>query len=96
MAGLQYYFFPTDFFHPRPPLVNGDHNTKNPILSFETPQKDNEDDNIQKPTKATVIRHHMPKNKLHQPSCIVKDEMNSTKLNHNIANYWISLPKDYC
>ncbi|KAJ0042693.1 hypothetical protein Pint_18214 [Pistacia integerrima] len=87
MTGLQYYFFPTDFFYPRPPMVNGDHNTKNPILSFETPKKDNEDDNIQKPTKAIVIRHHMPKNKLHQPSCIVKDEMNSKKLNHNITNY---------
>lgn len=22
MAGLQYYFFPTDFFYPRPPSVN--------------------------------------------------------------------------
>ncbi|KAG8372044.1 hypothetical protein BUALT_Bualt12G0025700 [Buddleja alternifolia] len=24
MAGLQYYFFPTDFYYPRPPSVNGD------------------------------------------------------------------------
>ncbi|OIT06999.1 hypothetical protein A4A49_51135 [Nicotiana attenuata] len=24
MVGLQYYFFPTDFYYPRPPKINGD------------------------------------------------------------------------
>ncbi|KAK4371390.1 hypothetical protein RND71_010865 [Anisodus tanguticus] len=24
MAGLQYYFFPTDFYYPRPPKINVD------------------------------------------------------------------------
>nr|XP_016446550.1 PREDICTED: metal tolerance protein 9-like [Nicotiana tabacum] len=26
MAGLQYYFFPTDFYYPRPPKINGNNN----------------------------------------------------------------------
>lgn len=24
MAGLQYYFFPTDFFYPKPPTINAE------------------------------------------------------------------------
>ncbi|KAF3669758.1 hypothetical protein FXO37_08859 [Capsicum annuum] len=31
MAGLQYYFFPTDFYYPRPPKINGDMNNNNKI-----------------------------------------------------------------
>ncbi|KAF3626899.1 hypothetical protein FXO38_29007 [Capsicum annuum] len=31
MAGLQYYFFPTDFYYPRPPKINGDMNNNNNI-----------------------------------------------------------------
>ncbi|KAM3338342.1 hypothetical protein P3S68_030428 [Capsicum galapagoense] len=31
MAGLQYYFFPTDFYYQRPPKINGDMNNNNKI-----------------------------------------------------------------
>ena len=35
MAGLQYYFFPTDFFYPRPSSANGD-NANKPVLQVQT------------------------------------------------------------
>ncbi|KAK7838232.1 hypothetical protein CFP56_020125 [Quercus suber] len=35
MAGLQYYFFPTDFFYPRPSSANGD-NASKPVLQVQT------------------------------------------------------------
>ncbi|KAL4607652.1 hypothetical protein ACB092_09G190600 [Castanea dentata] len=35
MAGLQYYFFPTDFFYPRPSSANGDNASKQ-VLQVQT------------------------------------------------------------
>nr|POE99857.1 hypothetical protein CFP56_35503 [Quercus suber] len=39
MAGLQYYFFPTDFFYPRPSSANGD-NASKPVLQVQTQKAD--------------------------------------------------------
>uniref|UniRef100_A0A2N9IQ29 Uncharacterized protein n=1 Tax=Fagus sylvatica TaxID=28930 RepID=A0A2N9IQ29_FAGSY len=41
MAGLQYYFFPTDFFYPRPSSTNGD-TTSKPVLHVQTHKADTE------------------------------------------------------
>ena len=41
MAGLQYYFFPTDFFYPRPSSTNGD-STSNLVLHVQTQKADAE------------------------------------------------------
>ena len=45
-AGLQYYFFPTDFFYPRPSSANGDNTSSKPVLQVQTQKADAE--NIEK------------------------------------------------
>ena len=83
MAGLQYYFFPTDFFYPRPSSTNGD-NTSNPVLHVQT-QKQADAENIEK-CKIVVHNDVQGSNKLYyQPStsctalvpypCIIKKEL---------------------
>ena len=83
MAGLQYYFFPTDFFYPRPSSTDGD-NTSNPVLHVQT-QKQADAGNIEK-CKIVVHNDVQGSNKLYyQPStsctalvpypCIIKKEL---------------------
>ena len=47
MAGLQYYFFPTDFFYPRPSSANGD-NTSMQQAGSSSPNSEGNAENIEK------------------------------------------------
>ncbi|KAL4607637.1 hypothetical protein ACB092_09G189800 [Castanea dentata] len=93
MAGLQYYFFPTDFFYPRPSSTNGD-NTSNAVLHVQTQKADTE--NIEK-CKIAVHNDVQGSNKLyHQPStsctalvpypCIIKKELRMRRKRSIVAN----------
>ena len=85
-AGLQYYFFPTDFFYPRPSSANGDNTSSKPVLQVQTQKADAE--NIEK-CKIVVHNNLQGNNKLcYQPPpastsctalvpspCIIKKEL---------------------
>ena len=65
MAGLQYYFFPTDFFYPRPSSASGDNTSSKPVLQVQTQKADAE--NIKK-CKIVVHNNVQGNNKLcYQP-----------------------------
>lgn len=61
MAGLQYYFFPTDFFYPLQKSTNGD-STSKMLLSLQTQEKAESDGGKQARTvmqvdKFSPIKH---------------------------------------
>ena len=60
-AGLRYYFFPTDFFYPRPSSANGDNTSSKPVLQVQTQKADAE--NIEK-CKIVVHNNVQGSNKL--------------------------------
>lgn len=86
---LQYCFFPTDFFYPRPPQP------EKVILSLETPKRedyeDGDDGMIKKPTKlhqtkASQISTSTPLTVV-SPGRVIADQVRSRRLNHHI-NHW--------
>ena len=60
MAGLQYNFFPTDFFFPPQRSINGD-TTGQKVLPVKTLKKDDIDDSKQ---STTLVRHDINKKNL--------------------------------
>ncbi|GLT40804.1 hypothetical protein SLA2020_149100 [Shorea laevis] len=55
MAGLQYYFFPTDFYYPRAESVPSEGTRKPTVVSFPTSKKtEAAADDIQKPNRGKV------------------------------------------
>ncbi|KAF3950653.1 hypothetical protein CMV_023619 [Castanea mollissima] len=105
MAGLQYYFFPTDFFYPRPSSTNGD-NASKPVLQVQTQKAGAE--NIER-CKIVVHNDVQGNNKLcYQPppastsctalvpsTCIIKKEFRrkrKQKSNLQKAHGWNSIP----
>ncbi|XVE95848.1 hypothetical protein REPUB_Repub02eG0169400 [Reevesia pubescens] len=56
MAGLQYNFFPTDFFYPRPAQSSTPVGfTPSAALSMQTQKRDDDDDSRQQP--GSLIHH---------------------------------------
>jgi hypothetical protein len=92
MAGLQYYFFPTDFFYPRPPSAANE-SVSSPVQRIQ-PQKGDAEDRDMEQHKAMMVRYkHDDQSNLPQLSastaivpspCIIKSEIRRKRLN-NIA-----------
>ena len=59
MAGLQYYFFPTDFFYPLEKSTNAD-STKKMLISVQTHEKADSDDGKQARTAMMQGRQVSP------------------------------------
>lgn len=55
MAGLQYYFFPTDFLYPRPQSVNGNSSNK-PVLPIQTQKRDGSDKVLQAHSSSPLVQ----------------------------------------
>ncbi|KAK9290798.1 hypothetical protein L1049_008976 [Liquidambar formosana] len=55
MAGLQYYFFPTDFLYPRPQSVNGNSSNK-PVLPIQTQKRDGSDKVLQAQSSSPLVK----------------------------------------
>ncbi|KDP26215.1 hypothetical protein JCGZ_22461 [Jatropha curcas] len=90
MAGLQYYFFPTDFFYPRPPpTADRDSANKPPVVHIQTQKRDKED--MEKLNKAKV-KYNMQEKNLSQQLSASKATVPSSTLcsTNNIANLWDS------
>ncbi|KAI6696859.1 hypothetical protein NL676_016978 [Syzygium grande] len=51
MAGLQYSFFPTDFFYPRPSKAAASN-----LVSLRTPKRDAEEEDLERPPKSLALR----------------------------------------
>ena len=56
MAGLQYYFFPTDFLYPRPQSVRSD-TQQNPPLPLQIQKRDAGDDHNPFPTSLVLYNN---------------------------------------
>uniref|UniRef100_A0A6N2NJC8 Uncharacterized protein n=1 Tax=Salix viminalis TaxID=40686 RepID=A0A6N2NJC8_SALVM len=91
MAGLQYYFFPTDFYYPRPPPANDQESVSSPVLHLQ-PQKGGAGDHH------AMNQHQLDLTNLPQLSastaavpspCIIKRETRRTRRS-NIAPCWDS------
>ncbi|KAJ6921760.1 hypothetical protein NC652_015639 [Populus alba x Populus x berolinensis] len=101
MAGLQYYFFPTDFFYPRPPSAAKE--TVSSTVQRIQPQKGDAEDRDMEQHKAMMVRYKLDQSNLPQLSastaivpspCIIKSEIDSqeteslnTKLFFGLTSY---------
>ncbi|KAJ6741734.1 hypothetical protein OIU85_015875 [Salix viminalis] len=92
MAGLQYYFFPTDFFYPRPPPADQE-SVSSPAQHVQ-PQKGDTEDRGSDQHRA-MVRYKHDQSNLPQLStstalvpspCIIKSEIRRKRLN-NIASF---------
>uniref|UniRef100_A0A2C9V814 Uncharacterized protein n=1 Tax=Manihot esculenta TaxID=3983 RepID=A0A2C9V814_MANES len=93
MAGLQYHFFPTDFYYPRPPPSTTTTTTKPAVVPMQTQKEDDkkkpnamqEKENSRSLPQLSCSISALPS----APSTIVKGQSKHKTVLDNIAsNYW--------
>ncbi|PHU03679.1 hypothetical protein BC332_28930 [Capsicum chinense] len=83
MAGLQYYFFPTDFYYPRPPKINGDMNNNNNISTTH------DDVTVKKAVRGGVLEYPVSDTTVDRRDMSLQDKILKvpTSLSMNLVRY---------
>ncbi|TYH89143.1 hypothetical protein ES332_D01G238300v1 [Gossypium tomentosum] len=101
MAGLQYNFFPTDFYYPRPQSLP-DHAARVAAVAIHTPKKEvSISSNDLEWPRSVGFRVHQPKNTepaalsmhQHQPTAFVEDQSKLVKYYPNPLSCFTFIPQ---
>lgn len=79
MAGLQYYFFPTDFLYPRTSSANGDSTSKPAVLHVQPDRKVDTEGKVREDNKLCYQASSSSSTALVPSPCIIKSELRRKK-----------------